>query len=187
MTHIQRCPWCLSDRMYMNYHDTQWGKVVIDDDILFACLCLESMQSGLSWMIILKKRDDLYQAFDGFNPNKIADYDDDKINELMNNKGIIRHKAKIQAIIHNAKIYLSITKHCSFYDYLYQIINQYDSFPKDNQPINVADIPTKTDVSLALSKQLKKDGFKFIGATTCYAFMQAVGMANDHLLTCQFR
>lgn len=184
---IKRCEWCLSDPLYVAYHDDEWGKVVVDDDKLFACLCLESMQSGLSFITILKKRENYYQAFDGFNATLIADYDDDKVDELMQNAGIIRHRAKIQAVINNAKAYLAITRHRSFYDYLYGIISQYDDFPKDNKISNIKDAPTWTKASEQLAKQLKKDGFQFVGATTCYAFMQAVGMVNDHLADCEFR
>lgn len=187
MTNKIRCSWCLSDPIYMSYHDNEWGKVIYDDDELFACLCLESMQAGLSWITILKKRDNFYHAFDGFNAHKIAQYDDDKIHELLNNDGIIRHQAKIKAMVSNAKAYLAIKNQQSFYDYLYNIINRYDNFPKDNQPKTTSDIPSQTKISLALSKQLKKDGFKFVGATTCYAFMQAVGMVNDHVIHCDFR
>lgn len=187
MSTIKRCTWCLSNPMYINYHDNEWGKVIKDDTALFACLCLEIMQSGLSWITILKKRNNFYHAFDDFNPTKIANYNDDKINTLINNAGIVRHQAKIHAIINNAKAYLHITKHQSFYEYLYGIINQYDDFPKDNQPSTLSDIPAQTDISLSLSKKLKKDGFQFVGATTCYSFMQAVGMVNDHMIDCQFR
>lgn len=183
----QRCIWCLSDPLYIAYHDNEWGKPIVDDTALFACLCLESMQAGLSWITILKRRENYYQAFDGFNPKIIANYDNHKIDELMQNSGIIRHKAKIQAIIDNANAYLAITKTQSFYEYLLNIINQYDTFPKDNKPISLNDIPTHTPASQALAKQLKKDGFKFIGQTTCYAFMQAVGFVNDHVVDCQYR
>ncbi len=183
----KRCPWCLSDPLYMAYHDEEWGKPVRDDRHLFACLCLEGMQAGLSWITILKRRENYYRAFDGFDPVLIADYDEDKVNELMQNEGIIRHKAKIQAIISNAKAYLKVTQNQSFYGYLYHIICQYDEVPKDNQPTHLSDIPTHTMASKQLAKQLKKDGFNFVGATTCYAFMQAVGLVNDHLMTCEFR
>ncbi len=183
----KRCAWCLSDPQYVSYHDDEWGKPIYDDKTLFACLCLEGMQAGLSWITILKRRDNYYRAFDDFNPKLIAQYDDDKINELMNDEGIIRHRAKIQAIINNAKAYLVITQNQSFYEYIHQIISQHDKFPKDNQPITQKDIPLSTVASHHLAKQLKKDGFSFVGATTCYAFMQAVGLVNDHFMDCEFR
>lgn len=183
----KRCVWCGDDPLYVSYHDNEWGKAVFDDRTLFAMLCLEGMQAGLSWITVLRKRDDYYQAFDGFDPDKIATYDDDKVVQLMQNAGIIRHRAKIQAIIDNAKAYQSITKHQPFCEYLWGIVRQMGDFPKDNCPKQPSDIPTKTTVSEHLSKRLKKDGFKFIGATTCYAFMQAVGMVNDHVENCAFR
>lgn len=187
ITMTKRCAWCLSDPLYVHYHDNEWGRVVCDDRQLFACLCLESMQAGLSWVTILKRRECYYQAFDNFDPVKIAKYDIHKVDMLMQNTGIIRHRAKILSIIDNAKAYLNITKHRSFCEYLYCIINEHGDFPKDNLPSTLQDIPTKTPASIALAKQLKKDGFKFVGATTCYAFMQAVGMVNDHVVDCDYR
>ncbi|WP_066802832.1 DNA-3-methyladenine glycosylase I [Moraxella oblonga] len=187
MTNTQRCAWCLSDPLYVHYHDNEWGRVVCDDRQLFACLCLEGMQAGLSWITILKRRECYYQAFDDFDPAKIAQYDDDKVEKLMQNTSIIRHRAKILAIIDNAKAYLKVTQHQSFCKYLYTILNAHGDFPKDNHPNVLQDIPTKTPASVALAKQLKKDGFKFVGATTCYAFMQAVGMVNDHVMGCDYR
>ena len=184
MTH--RCAWCLSDPMYIAYHDNEWGKPVYDDDVLFAMLCLESMQAGLSWITILKRRDGYYRAFDGFDAVKIVAYDDAKVDELMLDAGIIRHRAKILAIINNAKAYLKIKQYQSFSDYLWGITTA-DGKPIDNRPADLSDIPAQTDVSVRLAKQLKKDGFKFVGATTCYAFMQAVGMVNDHVADCAFR
>lgn len=184
MTH--RCAWCLSDPMYIAYHDNEWGKPVYDDDTLFAMLCLESMQAGLSWITILKRRDGYYRAFDGFDATKIATYDDAKVDKLMLDAGIIRHRAKILAIINNAKAYLKIKQYQSFSDYLWGITTA-DGKPIDNCPADLSGIPAQTDVSVRLAKQLKKDGFKFVGATTCYAFMQAVGMVNDHVADCAFR
>ncbi len=181
-----RCPWCGTDPLYQAYHDNEWGKPIFDDHRLFAMICLEGMQAGLSWITILRKRENYYQAFDDFDPIKIAQYDDTKVDELMQNVGIIRHRAKILAIISNAKAFLKITQHQSFSDYLWGITTS-DKHPIINHPKTMNDIATSTDISQKLAKQLKKDGFKFLGATTCYAFMQAVGMVNDHLADCDFR
>ncbi|AXT93507.1 DNA-3-methyladenine glycosylase I [Moraxella catarrhalis] len=183
---VNRCSWCLSDPLYIHYHDHEWGKPIYDDQRLFAQLCLESMQSGLSWITILKKRDNYYHAFDEFDAIKITQYDQAKIEALMQNTGIIRHLGKINAIINNAKAYLAITEHQSFSDYLWGIATP-DGKPVINYPKTLADIPTQNEVSARLAKALKQQGFKFIGSTTCYAFMQAVGMVNDHLIDCDFR
>ena len=182
----QRCPWCGNDPLYQAYHDTEWGKPSYDDQHLFAMLCLEAMQAGLSWITILRRRDAYYAAFDGFDPVKIAQYDNAKIDTLMTDASIIRHRGKISAIITNAKAYLAITQTQSFSDYLWGMTTL-DGKPVINAPATLADIPAQTDVSARLAKQLKNDGFKFMGATTCYAFMQAVGMVNDHLISCEFR
>lgn len=170
----------------MDYHDTQWGKPIYDDEQLFAMLCLEAMQSGLSWITILKRKDNYYRAFDNFDAKKISQYDDAKIDELMQDVGIIRHRKKIEAIIANARAYLIIKQTGSFADYLWALTTD-NKQPIINQPKSLAEVPSKTDSSERLAKQLKKDGFKFIGATTCYAFMQAVGMVDDHLTYCAFK
>lgn len=188
MTNIKRCAWCGDDPLYVAYHDTEWGKPVFNDKELFALLCLESMQAGLSWITILRKRENYYHAFRGFDPNIIATFDDKKVDELMQNTGIIRHRGKIQAIIDNAKLYLEISQTQSFSDYLWAMSpNGLDKIPQDNKPKSLSDIPSSTEYSTKMAKQLKKDGFKFLGATTCYAFMQACGMVNDHLIECKFR
>ena len=167
----KRCVWCGADPLYVAYHDNEWGKPIYEDKQLFAMLCLEGMQAGLNWITILRKREAYYQAFDGFDPDKIADYDAIKTDELMQNAGIIRHRAKIDVIISNAKIYQQIVKSKPFGEYLWGIVRQFGEFPCDNRWQSSKDVPTSTYVSLQLSKQLKKDGFKFVGATTCYAFM----------------
>lgn len=184
----KRCAWCGNDPLYIAYHDSEWGKAVFDDKELFAILCLESMQSGLSFITILKKRNNYYHAFADFDPAIIANFDDKKVDELMQNTGIIRHRGKICAIIDNARAYLTITKAQSFADYLWAMSpNGLAKIPQDNRCKSLSDVPSFTEYSLKMAKQLKKDGFKFVGATTCYAFMQACGMVNDHLLDCQFR
>lgn len=182
-----RCGWCGNDPLYQAYHDNEWGKPIIDDQQLFAMLCLESMQAGLSWITVLRKRERYYQVFADFNPAIIATFDETKIDELMQDSGIIRHRGKIQAIIDNAKIFLKITENQSFSDYLWAMSpNGLAKQPLINQPKTLADIPTRSVFSDNMAKQLKKDGFKFLGSTTCYAFMQAVGMVNDHLADCDF-
>lgn len=186
MTKTTRCPWCLSDPLYIKYHDTEWGKPCYDDHLLFAMLCLEGMQAGLSWITILKKRQAYYRAFDDFNPYKIANYDDNKVSKLMTDTGIVRHQKKIAAIINNAKAYLAITHKQSFNHYLWQTALG-TMTPIINHPYCLDDIPKQTKHSVALAKQLKQDGFYFVGPTICYAFMQACGMVDDHLISCQFK
>lgn len=185
---IKRCAWCGDDPIYQAYHDHEWGVPCHDDDQLFAMLCLEGMQAGLSWITILKKREAYYEAFDGFDAVKIAQYDNQKVDELMNNDGIIRHRLKIEAIISNAKAYLKIKQNQSFNDYVWGIVASYQSnAPLINHPKDINDIPTQTQASQALSKQLKKDGFKFVGPTICYAYMQACGMVDDHVVDCTYK
>lgn len=170
----------------MHYHDTEWGKPIYDDQQLFAMLCLESMQAGLSWLTILKRRTAYYQHFDDFDAKKIITYDDQKIAKLMQNTDIIRHQKKIQAIIHNAHAYLAIQQKQSFSDYLWGITTP-NNQPVINKPKSLHDIPPSTEISTKLAKQLKTDGFVFVGAKTCYAFMQAVGMVDDHVVNCAFK
>lgn len=178
-----RCHWCGTDPLYVAYHDNEWGKPSHDDRYLFAMLCLEGMQAGLSWITILKKREHYYKVFENFDPEKIAKFDEKKVNELMQDAGIIRHRGKIEAIINNAKAYLKIVETQPFNAYLWNMV---DNKVQENRPINFSEIPTKTELSDKMAKQLKKDGFKFVGSTICYAFMQAVGMVNDHVASCEF-
>lgn len=193
--HPIRCAWCITkppfDTLYQNYHDTEWGKPNFDDRYLFAMLCLEGMQVGLSWITVLKKRQNYYDAFVDFDPNQIAKFDADKVEKLMQNDGIIRHRGKIEAIINNAKAFLKITQNQSFNDYLWQMSPSFVEYGKKEPFVNhfehENEIPAKTAYADAMSKRLKKDGFKFVGATICYAFMQAVGMVNDHVINCDFR
>ena len=179
---IHRCDWCGTEPIYVKYHDEEWGVPVYDDRLLFAKLILDGAQAGLSWITILKKRDNYWAAFDQFDPEKIARYDDAKVAELMQNAGIVRNRLKIQASIRNAQGFLDIMeKEGSFSDYLWGFVG--------GQPITNAwrimdEIPAKTDESAAMSKALKKRNFNFVGPTICYAFMQAVGMVNDHLVDC---
>ena len=177
-----RCAWCEKDDLYRNYHDEEWGKPVYDDKILFEFLVLESFQAGLSWYTILKKRENFRESFDDFNFKKVANYSDDKIEELMNDAGIVRNKFKILATINNAQRFLEVQKEFgSFSKYLWNFVH---GKPTVNYPKTVKDVPATTEISDALSKDLKKRGFKFMGSTTCYAFMQATGMVNDHVEDC---
>ena len=177
-----RCAWCEKDDLYRNYHDEEWGKPVYDDNILFEFLVLESFQAGVSWYTILKKRENFREAFDGFNYKIIANYSDDKIEELMDDAGIVRNKLKILATINNAQIFIEVEKEFgSFSKYLWNFVH---GKPTVNYPKTVKDVPATTEISDALSKDLKKRGFKFMGSTTCYAFMQATGMVNDHVEDC---
>ena len=179
---MNRCSWPGNDPIYIAYHDTEWGVPVYDDIALFESLILDGFQAGLSWITILKKRENFRNAFDQFNPEKIARYNEEKIEELMHDEGINRNRKKILAAISNAQAFLRLKQQeKSFSHFLWSFVN--------HQPIQNAwqkdtDIPTQTPASEAMSKALKKAGFKFCGPTICYAFMQAVGMVNDHLTTC---
>ena len=182
MENKPRCDWATHTELEMKYHDTEWGVPNYDDRHLFEMLILEGAQAGLSWLIILKKRDSYKKAFDQFDPVKIASYDAKKKAELLANPGIIRNKLKVQATISNAQTYLNITRNGhSFSDYIWGFV---DGVPIKNHFKVMSDVPAETEISRKMSKQLKKDGFKFVGPTICYAFMQATGMVNDHLVSC---
>lgn len=179
---LNRCGWCLSSELYMEYHDNEWGKPLYDDRMLFEFLVLESFQSGLSWITILNKRENFRQAYDNFDIDIVANYNDDKFEELMNNSGIIRNSAKIDASINNAKLVKQIqSQHGSFQKYIWEFVG---GKPIKNKWGSLSQVPSQTDLSIKMSKQMKKEGFKFLGPTTCYSFMQATGMVNDHLKTC---
>ncbi len=187
---IQRCHWCEGDERYERYHDEEWGVPVYDDKKLFEMLNLEGAQAGLSWITVLRKRDTYRLAFDGFDPEKIAQYDEAKRAELLNNPGIIRNKLKVNAFIVNAQLYLEMQAKAAkdegprFAEFLWAFV---EGETVVNQPQTLTDVPTSTPESEAMSKALKKIGFKFVGSTICYAFMQACGMVNDHLVSCDFR
>ena len=177
-----RCTWPGADPLYLDYHDTEWGVPEWDDRALFEKLILDGFQAGLSWITILRKRDNFRAAFDKFEPAKIARYGDKQINRLLNDAGIIRHRGKIEATIGNARAYLDIMdKGPGFSAYLWQFV---DGKPLHNTWETMKDVPAETAQSKAMSKALKADGFKFCGPTICYAFMQAVGMVNDHTTDC---
>lgn len=177
-----RCGWCEKDDLYRHYHDTEWGRPSFDDGHLFEHLILETFQAGLSWYTILAKRENFRKAFDGFDAQKIAAYDEQKIGTLLSDPGIIRSQAKIKAAIHNARLFLQCQKeHGAFSRYIWQFTQHQTIF---NQRDHLSQLPATSPESDAMSRDMKKRGFKFIGSTTCYAYMQSVGMINDHLRTC---
>lgn len=180
---ITRCAWVnLNDPLYTQYHDEEWGVPVRDDSALFERICLEGAQAGLSWITILRKRENYRAAFDQFDPHKVACYDEAKIAELLDNHGIVRNRLKINAAIHNARCFLAVQEEAgSFADYLWGFVG---GKTIHNQWRAHADIPTETEQSRRMSKDLSRRGFKFAGPTICYAMMQAVGMVNDHTLDC---
>jgi len=178
----KRCAWVSDDELYIHYHDQEWGVPQFDDQKLFELLILEGAQAGLSWSTILKKRENYRQAFDGFEVIKVAGYDKKKIHELLNNAGIVRNRLKIESTIRNAKAFLEIQKkYGSFNQYIWSFV---DGKPIVNHFKELKELPAKTWISDAMSKELKKQGFNFVGSTICYAFMQAVGMVNDHTVDC---
>ncbi len=180
---MKRCDWVkLDEPLYVEYHDKEWGVPVYDDQYLFEMLCLEGAQAGLSWWTILQKREGYREAFDQFDVEKIIHYTADKLEELQQDTRIVRNKLKIASVVTNAKAYLQIQeKHGSFSDYIWGFV---DHKPVMNEWASIKEVPVTTEVSDRMSKQLKKDGFKFIGSTICYSFMQAVGMVNDHTTDC---
>jgi len=178
----KRCEWAGSDPLYVSYHDIEWGTPVFDDRVLFEFLILEGMQAGLSWLTILRKRENFRNAFDNFDVSKIANYTEKDINRLLNNDGIIRNRLKISAAIENARQFLKVQKkYGKFSNYIWSFVNHK---PVINKWTSMKDIPATTPVSEKMSKELKKQGFKFVGSTICYALMQATGMVNDHLVDC---
>jgi len=178
----KRCDWCGDDPLYVKYHDEEWGFPVHDDKKLFEMLILEGAQAGLSWSTVLKKRKNYKKAFSNFNPAKIAKYDQKKIDELLNNPGIIRNRLKVNAAVTNAIAFLEVKKEFGSFDkYIWQFVNHK---PILNKWKELKEIPAITIESDLMSKDLKKRGFKFVGSTICYAYMQAVGMVNDHLANC---
>jgi DNA-3-methyladenine glycosylase I len=177
-----RCAWVGDDPLYMAYHDQEWGVPVHDDRLLFEFLILEGAQAGLSWITILRKRENYRRVFDGFDPRKIARYDEAKIGSLLADPGIVRNRLKIAATVQNAKAFLSVQREFGSFDaYVWQFVG---GEPKQNRWKTIAEAPAKTPESDALSKDLGKRGFKFVGSTICYSFMQAVGMVNDHTVDC---
>jgi DNA-3-methyladenine glycosylase I len=177
-----RCQWAGNDPLYQKYHDEEWGVPLHDDQKLFEMLILEGAQAGLSWITILRKRENYRKAFSNFDAKKIAKYDSKKVKQLLLNDGIVRNRLKIASTILNAKLYLELQKEFGSFDkYIWQFV---DFKPIKNNWNSLKEIPPKTKESDAMSKDLKKRGFKFVGSTICYAFMQAVGMVDDHVVDC---
>jgi DNA-3-methyladenine glycosylase I len=177
-----RCAWCEKDDLYRNYHDSEWGKPVYDDETIFEFLILETFQAGLSWYTVLAKRENFRKAFDNFDLIKIANYSEEKMAELAEDTGIIRNKLKIKATVTNAQAYIKVQEEFGgFSKYIWGFV---EGKPIDNQPKTLKDVPATTPISDALSKDLKKRGFKFVGSTVMYAHMQATGMVNDHIMEC---
>lgn len=180
---LKRCAWCGTDPLYMQYHDEEWGREVHDDKTLFEFLVLESAQAGLSWITILRRRENYRKAFADFDVHKVAAFTDEDVERLMQDAGIIRNRLKVLAAISNAKLFMEVQNEFGSFDtYLY-------SFMPDGKPINntSGSTPASTPISDTISKDMKKRGFKFFGTTICYAHMQATGMVNDHVPGCSFK
>jgi DNA-3-methyladenine glycosylase I len=179
---MKRCDWCLKNDLYIEYHDTEWGVPVHDDRLLFEFLLLEGVQAGLSWLTVLRKRENYRLAYDNFDPIKVAAYDDAKMQELLQNEGIIRNRLKVAASVNNAKRFLEVQQEFGSFDkYIWSFV---DFKPIVNHFESLAELPARTELSDQISKDMKKRGFKFVGSTIIYAHMQATGMINDHLVSC---
>lgn len=185
MKESKRCAWCLSEPIYQDYHDKEWGKPVYDRNKLFEMLCLEGAQAGLSWITILKKRENYRAAFENFDPEKIALYGEKEVSSLLLNSGIVRHRGKIESVIWNAKAVLKMeAEGTPFSDFVWKYV---DGNVVDHKAEKISDLPAQDEISKKMSRDFKKRGFKFVGPTTCYSFMQAAGLINDHILSCDFR
>jgi DNA-3-methyladenine glycosylase I len=179
---LRRCTWAGTDPLYQQYHDTEWGVPVHDDTRLFEFLTLEGAQAGLSWITVLRKRENYRDAFDGFDPARIARYDESKIGSLLRNPGIVRNRLKVMATVTNAQRFLEIQEEFGSFDaFVWRFV---DGTPKQNQWKDITEVPASTPQSDVMSRELKKRGFKFVGSTICYAHMQATGMVNDHTTDC---
>ncbi|HDO7411555.1 TPA: DNA-3-methyladenine glycosylase I [Escherichia coli] len=179
---MERCGWVSQDPLYIAYHDNEWGVPETDSKKLFEMICLEGQQTGLSWITVLKKRENYRACFHQFDPVKVAAMQEEDVERLVQDAGIIRHRGKIQAIIGNARAYLQMEQNGEpFVDFVWSFVNHQ---PQVTQATTLSEIPTSTSASDALSKALKKRGFKFVGTTICYSFMQACGLVNDHVVGC---
>ncbi len=178
----RRCPWPSDDPVYIRYHDEEWGVPLHDDRKLFEFLTLEGAQAGLSWITILKKRDGYRKAFDGFEPARVARYDRRRVAKLLRDPGIVRNRLKVEAAVNNARLFLEVQREYGSFDcYVWRFVG---GKPKPNRFRSLSRIPATSPESDALSRDLRRRGFKFVGSTICYAFMQAVGMVNDHVISC---
>ena len=179
---LRRCEWAGSDPLYLAYHDDEWGVPVHDDIKLFEMLTMEGAQAGLNWITILRKREGYRSAFDGFDPRKVAAYDEQRIAALLGDERIVRNRLKVQSAVSNAGAFLKVQQEFGTFDaYIWQFVGR---APKVNCPASLADLPAETDESRAMSKDLKRRGFNFVGPTVCYAFMQACGLVDDHTVDC---
>lgn len=179
---LSRCWWCGDDPLYQQYHDEEWGVPLHDDHLLFEFLCLEGAQAGLSWITILRKRENYRRLFDNFDARRIAAYDEDKIKQLLLDPGIVRNRLKVNGFVKNARAYLDMQQQGISLDaYLWNFVN---GETLQNNRKTMKDIPANTEISDAMSKDLKKRGFTFVGSTICYALMQAAGLVNDHCIDC---
>jgi len=179
---MNRCDWPGDDPLYIKYHDQEWGVPAHDDQRLFEMLILEGAQAGLSWITILRKRENYRAAFDNFDVQKVARYNDDKIHQLLQNKGIVRNRLKVNSAVTNAQLFLKTQEEFGSFDaYLWPFVN---GCPVKNNYRSLQEIPAQTSVAEAMAKDLKKRGFRFVGPTICYAYMQSVGLVNDHLVDC---
>jgi DNA-3-methyladenine glycosylase I len=179
---INRCAWVGSDPLYLEYHDREWGVAVHDDRLLFEFLILEGAQAGLSWITILRKREAYRTAFAGFDPQVVARFDDVRVAQLLADPGIVRNRLKVASAVTNARAFLKVQEEFGSFDaYMWRFV---DGKPIRNSWLNIAEVPASTPVSDAMSRDLKRRGFRFVGSTICYAHMQAVGMVNDHTVDC---
>jgi DNA-3-methyladenine glycosylase I len=182
MTIKTRCPWSTEDPLYIAYHDTEWGAPAHDDIHLFEMLTLEGAQAGLSWFLILKKRENYRKAFEGFRPDRVAQYGSEKVNELLSNPGIVRNRRKVESAIQNARCALKVREEYGSLDsFLWGFVG---GAPIQNEWKSLQEVPSRSRESDMMSRELQKRGFSFVGSTICYSFMQAVGMVNDHIVPC---
>ncbi len=182
---IKRCPWCGTDPLYVKYHDEEWGRETHNDKVLFEFLILEAAQAGLSWITILRKRENYRRLFADFDAEKVAAFTEEDIERILQDPGIVRNRLKVTSAVSNAKLFLQVQKEFGSFDkYLYSFMPE--GKPIINQRKSMSEIPARTEISDLIAKDMKKRGFKFFGTTICYAHMQATGMVNDHLVDCAF-
>lgn len=183
---LKRCSWCGSDSLYVDYHDKEWGKQVKDDQTLFEFLILESAQAGLSWITILRRRDHYKRVYANFDVEKVASFSSEDIERILKDEGVIRNRLKVMTSVTNAQLFIKVQEEFgSFYRYLYSFMPNQE--PIINNPTDMSGVPVSTEISDKIAKDMKKRGFKFFGTTICYAYMQAVGMVNDHFIGCEFK